>query len=473
MIFYVYLPMMHSIIKFLLPLISVFFLLNFCLIAQSNQVGGFGYNWSKYDKSYEQGLGQRTVIFDSTDMRAIAHAPEIGTHPRVFFGPSEIPDIKNRLSTTRSGQAITDQIHAFTTLLHFGAANYNHNSSYGSDSEGNRWIDNSGFWDSKSYYDKLVAEDASVWDGVEIKRKHITACAMALEAFECLMNEGETDVDTGLSYEERSRELARAMAFWASLALSDSDVNASNDNFNHFGGTHMALAYDLNYNAMTTTQRDLVRKAIAKIIPDQPRHGGHLMAFANTSNWSTLNSFEIIFNLAIEGEPGYKPQLTEKWMRALHNFITYGWYPSGAGYEGLGKNYQFVTTLIACAKRGYSLLAHPHVKAYGREFLPAILQPFGHGFTSYDVWGGSGHDAVLGGYKNSPSDIIGLKWIFPNDEKIDFMWRNYIEKSVAHKSEGYVYHQFALMIATTIIYCQLLFLPQIIMRETGMNKQRM
>jgi len=47
-------------------------------------------------------------------------------------------------------------------------------------------------------------------------------------------------------------------------------------------------------------------------------------------------------------------------MRAYWNFITYGWYKSGVPYEGMGKNYQFVTAMIAAAKRGYSLLGHPH-----------------------------------------------------------------------------------------------------------------
>ena len=374
-------------------------------------------------------------------LRSIVHAPEVGTHPRVFFGPAEIPDILQRLETSNSGQAVKAQIHAFTTLLHLGAGGYNHNASYGQDDYGNRLIDNAGFWDSHSYYYRLINRDSSVWDGVEIKRKHLAACVMALEAFECLIYTDHFDDDTELSYIERSTLLAEAMAFWAELVIDDPTVNSNGNNFNHFGGTHMALAYDLNYNAMTDAQRALVRQALAQITPDLPRHGAYLPAFANQSNWSTLNSFEIIFNLAIEGEEGYKPELTHRWMRAYHNFITYGWYPSGAGYEGLGKNYQFATTMIACAKRGYSLLGHPHVRAYATEFLPAITQPFGHGFTSYDVWGGSGHDPETGGYKFSASDAVGLKWIFPNDERVDFVWRNYIERAYNSTSQGYVYQQ--------------------------------
>ncbi len=421
----------------------------FCMLPIANtqsSPGGFTEGWANYDNSDTPGLGSRAVNFDFTGIRDIERAPDPGIHPRVFFGPNEIPDIKNRLNNTTSGQMVKAQIHAFTTLLNLGyvAGGYNHNSSYGLDPDGNRWIDNAGFWDSNSQYTKLINGDPTVWDNEQIKRRHLTSCTMALEAFECMLNDCSSsivDPDTGLDYGTRASNLATAMANWATLALADPNVNPSGQNFNNFGGTHMALAYDIHYNCMTTAQQDLVREALVKIIPDEPRHGGLTTAYANTSNWAGLNSFEIIPNLAIEGEPGYKPDLTDRWMRMYHNFINYGWYPSGAGYEGLGKNYMFITTGIACAKRGYSILGHPHVKAYATQFLPAITQPFGHGFTSYDVWGGSGYHDVTGGYKPSAADIVGLKWIFPDDPKVDFVWRNYIEKSYNLSSVGYVYQQ--------------------------------
>ncbi len=430
------------------PRLSLFFVFLFyslfSLQAQDTKAGGFTYGWDNYDQSIENGLGPRPVTFQTEGLRDITHAPEAGIHPRVFFGPSEISDLKDRLANTLSGQAIAAQIHAFTTLLHLGYSSngtYSHNADYAKDKDGNRLIDNAGAWDNSPSYRKLVAEDPTVWEGQNIKTKHRTATLMALEAFECLLFAGQNDPDTGLSYDDRANTLAQAMNFWAGLALNNPDYNSDSDHFNHFGGTHMALCYDLLFNAMSTAQQDQVREALVKMIPELPRHGAYLSAYANTSNWTTLNSFEIIPNLAIEGEAGYKPALTERWMRTLHNFINYGWYPSGAGYEGLGKNYQYTTTMIACAKRGYSLLGHPHVKAYATEFLPAILQPFGEGFTSYDVWGGSGYDPVTGGYKFSAADAVGLKWVFPSDPKVDFVWRNYIETSQGLDSKGYVYQQ--------------------------------
>lgn len=409
--------------------------------AQSSKKGGYIYGWDNYSTDNTIGLGNRAVAWDSTDLVQVKHAPEIGIHPRVYFGPSEIPDIRNRLDNTLSGNAVKASIRAYTLLLNLGYSNYNQNASYARDPSGNKYIDNSGAWDGATQYNALKNEDPTVWDGIDIKRKHRTATAMSLEAFMYVLYPTETDPVLGISNEVRAQNLVTAMVFWANLVIGDPNVNPDSNSFNHFGGTHMALCYDLMYNNLTETQRQTIRTALSQIIPDSPRHGGNTTSFANTSNWSTLNSFEIIINLAMEGESGYKPDLTTKWMRATHNFINYGWYPSGAGYEGLGKNYQYVTTLIACAKRGYSLLSHPHVRAYGEEFLPAIMQPFGKGFTSYDVWGGSGYDEVEGRYKFSSSDAIGLKWIFPQSDKIDFVWKNYISSYHFNNSTGYVYSQ--------------------------------
>ncbi len=410
----------------------------------STQAGGFTYGWANYDNSDGSGLGSQTVFHNFTGARDISHAPAPGVHPRIFFNPEDIPDIQNRLTNTSSGQSIAALIHAHTTLLHLGYGSngtYNHWASYGNDADGNKYIDNGGYWDRSPYYTKLVNEDPTVWNGVTEKIQMETATIMAFEAFECLMNQGGYDSDTGMNYDDRAQDLATAMAFWASLIVGDASVNSSS--FRLFGGPSMALCYDLNYNVMTTAQRDAVRAGLAQVTPSDATqlYGAETQAYATTSNWATLNSFEIMTNLAIEGETGYQAGLTDTWMRALHNFITYGWHESGSGYEGLGKNYQYVTTLIACAKRGYSLLGHPNVKAYGEQFLPAIMQPYGHAFNSYDVWGGSGYDAETGGYKFNSLDAAGLKWVFPNNNAIDFVWRNFIEQAYNLNGSGYLYQQ--------------------------------
>lgn len=407
------------------------------LFAQS-QPGGYDQNWSNYPAGE---FGPVNINFDYSGVRSIAQVPAVGVHPRVYISPSEVPDMINRVQTTASGQEAFKQMHAYTTLLHFGynPGNYNHNSSYGSDSYGNRRVDNAGKWNMNPRYSKLLANDPTAFDNTTNtnKDRYLLASVMALEALECLIMAGQIDPDTGLAYNTRATMLANAMAYWAQLVIGDPNLNWNNYHF--FGGVHMALAYDFNYNNMTTAQRDLVRQALAATVPPNPRYGSETHYYAVASNWVGLNSFEVLTNWAIEGEAGYNTTLTEEYMRAYRNFLTYGWYASGTPLEGLGKNYQFVTSLIAAAKRGYSLLGHPHVRTFGNDYLPAITQPYGYSVQGTDVWGGTGWDAEVGGWKNNPSDILGLKYAFPNDQGIDFAWRNYIEKWYSNSSENYVY----------------------------------
>ncbi len=400
------------------------------------QPGGFYFEWANFAPT---DFGEKSITFDNTDLRDIGRAPAIGIHPRVYFTPSDVPDIINRMENTTSGQAVMRQIHAYTTLLHRGyyGGTYNHNSSYGTDPSGNRYIDNAGLWDSHSYYYNLINRVPDPLAGANNTRREILAGVLTIEAFDCMVNAGKTDPDTGLSYDERALMLAKAMAYWAETERNNPSLNLGNRMI--IGGQHYALAYDMNYNNMTPAQRDLAREVISKIVSPKVLYGTDVLPSATTSNWSTLNSFELIINLSIEGEQGYNPQITEDFCKVFRNFITYAWYESGAPYEGLGKNYQFVATMVPMAMRGYSLLGHPHVKSYGQQFLPAISQPNGFGFVGTDAWGGTGTDAERGGYKFNPMDAIGVKWVLPDDPAVDLVWRNYIEQSTRVSTTGYVY----------------------------------
>jgi len=404
-----------------------------------SQPGGFTHEWSSYAPG---AFGPTTIVFDTNGLRAIEQVPAPGIHPRIYFGPSELPEIRQRLQTTLSGQEVMKQIHSYTTLLHFGyggTGTYSHNASYAKDAFGNRRIDNAGNWSKHTEYYQLIALDPTALLGMSTSDKYKLASIMAMEAFECLIYAGQTDSTTGMDYDDRADDLAKAMGFWAGLVVGSPSLNWNN--YHDFGGEHMALCYDLNYAHLSNNQRDSVRMGLAAITPPVPRYGHLTEAYASASNWAGLNAFEIMTNMAIEQETGYNPTLLKDYMRAYRNFITYGWYVSGTPLEGQGKNYQMNGILIALAKRGYSLLGHPNVRNYGSQYLPAAIQPYGHSFFSEDAWGGSGWDKTVGGYKMNPMDIVGLKWAMPNDPGVDFAWRNYIEKWYKLNSEGYVYQQ--------------------------------
>lgn len=387
--------------------------------------GGFSYQWKNYNN--EQ-LGSRTFTMNFSGVRELKHAPEAGAHPRIYFNSEDTAEIRQRLYNTRNGIELRRKRHAFTNLLHMGyvpgtpGGTFNRNASYARSAlSGKEYINNTGYWDFKTIYYRFVAGDTTGYAGVRSKLPAF-ASVLSMEAFECLLNKNNTDPDTKLSYAIRAQMLSKVLVTLARAACLN---GLSPVNYDRTGGMPYAIAYDLNHWAMNAGQRDTVRSAITLMIPDKPRYGSDTEPYATTSNWAGLNSFEIICNLAIEGEPGYRSSFTREWMKAFHKFISYGFYPSGCGWEGMGKNYMMTAQMIAFARRGYSLLGHPYVRAFGNNYLPALAQPFGYAFTGEDTWGGSGSDTRLGKYKFSLFDAVGQKYAYPNDVAVDFMWRNF------------------------------------------------
>ena len=85
------------------------------------------------------------------------------------------------------------------------------------------------------------------------------------------------------------------------------------------------------------------------------------------------------------------------------------------------------------------MLGHPAVKAFVQKYYAAVLQPFGYSMLGTDLLGGTGTfnngqyaSASQGGWKPVNSlDMIGFKWIFPNDTTVDFLWKNYVQRTHA------------------------------------------
>lgn len=384
-------------------------------------------------------VGPAQPAFDFTGMRGTPRAPDVGVHPRVFTSPEELPALRDRLANTAAGRASMAQIHAYVELLLRGAANYDRSASYAVDAYGQALIGNVGFWDSSAQYAALLAYDPTNpaatnplpfnADGTpDVTRRQVMAAQMACMAYECWVYSGQAE------YDARAKDLAKAMYNWCFIEKDDPALTPTN--YNLAGGIQMALAYDFNYNQMTTTQRDVVRQCIVKALWTRSMiYGANTVPQSTTSNWAALNVFVPIELMAIEGEAGYDANTFRDTMRASYKFLTYGWYGTGSPLEGLGKNYQYLATMTAFARRDYQLVGHPNVRAFATNYLPQITQPFGYAFQEYDDWGGTGvGNDQTGGYKFQIDDAVGAKWLFPNDPGADYVWQNHIGQSATGNS---------------------------------------
>jgi len=368
--------------------------------------------------------GPRQPVFDYAGVRRFSPAPAIGVHPRIYFGPDELPAIRSRLRTTAPGLDAMKQVGAYTKILELGGTAYDRNAAYAKDSSGTARISNVGLFDRKAGYDALALGNATIANAYDGTGRGVLGGLMSIEAFECLIN---ADIDP-VGTSARLTKLARAMEVWAASKLSDPALNHANRQL--LGGAAFSIAYDLAYNAMTPTQRDTVRQAVAKIAPKAGEIWGvGITPAALTSNWAALNAYQVPMLLAFEGEPGFDEARVHEFAEVYYNFLTYGYHPSGTIYEGEGKGWVFATEVIPLAKRGYNFFGHPHMRAFAKNRLLSMLQPYGYGFTLGDTLGGSGTVPIFGRAKIQYEDAVGLRYVYPDMPEIDFVWRNMIEKN--------------------------------------------
>ena len=231
------------------------------------QPGGFDYNWAKFEAG---AFGNRKITFNYSGARNITHAPAVGVHPRIYFNEEEIPDIRYRLTHTNNGKEVARKIRAFNILLHKGKVRFNVKSDFNAAQGGMVYVNNPGNSDCSEGYQKLLKGDTSNYHSFLTARANKWTSALCMEAFECLIKKDQpTDPEIGFSYQQRAQNLATVMAAIATTSLQRGEINPAKGNSGVASavGVGLAIAYDLNYWAMTTEQRNAVRKAIAACVP--------------------------------------------------------------------------------------------------------------------------------------------------------------------------------------------------------------
>lgn len=381
-------------------------------------------------------LGPRPITYDYTGVPRLSPAPAAGVHPRIYFNAEDLPAIRARLTGTLVGQEAVKMIRIYTSILRNGR-------SIGYDQlpvttrtmpDNTARIGNVGLYDQSAVYAQLVSGTTSGLSALTSTSALVLSSGMALEGFECLVDEG------GAGVAQRLTNLAAALDTWAVWAVAQPTYAATPW---MFGGHQTSLAYDMAFNAMTTGQRANVRKAIAVMMTSffntSAGPGGYVGAGSEpeavATNWVALDSFRLLAGYAIEGEvttadAGFSAADLTTWMTGamagVQKYFTYGWYNTGASVEGMGKCYTFAAHLFPAARRGYDFFGHQNLRAHASQFIQAMIQPFGYTFTSYDVLGGTGADPEKGKNYLNASDFVGAKWMYPQDTAVDFTWRNYV-----------------------------------------------
>ena len=345
--------------------------------------GNFGYTPAQLNSNFTSDLGQK-YDFSGLNWSRFTPPPPPGVHPRILFNPEDVPDIRNRLTTTTEGPVLLSTIRSFCGNL--TALNGQWNSVYTDLSNG--------------VTTNFTGDNAMVQ-------------AMSYEAFRCLI-----DNDTA-----SAKKLCAALVTTANWEFATMQANPSDDWRNSFSFRlcfeGLGYAYDFAFNFMTPAQQQAIRQAITYGTAAQWCIGMDVPPGpCNASNWILNNALYLIMDaMAVEGEPGADPNVIPRLAACFERFYSWGVMPDGSLFEGMGKGALYEESLIPLAKRGLMLGASVTTRNYYKQFAMPCLETTGYGFT-WDELLGSNFGALK--YADAPV----AKWFFPNDPIIDFLHRN-------------------------------------------------
>lgn len=350
--------------------------------------------------------------------------PPPGVHPRVFVNPEELPAIQERIKNTKAGQINFAEISRFT------------------DKE--REPDSI----SSKLAQKLIGKELSMdeWTKFNDGDKRTLGLFLMYDAYRSWVEQDEAS----------GKAVAKKLAAYADYVLRDlkekppgqsKDVHQALLDHGNPGGVeftsrdwqggvqgrvqhmNLALAYDFVYNFMTPEQRDVTRQMISAATYDG-QHTGMALFTKNAHNWHVFHVHLGIAALSIEGEEGYDERVTYWTIENLKTYFTYGLYESGAPNERQGKGTISPTFLVPYQKRGHNMLTMPNVYQSATGFIMNMMEPWGTTMM-YGAWGGSGLS-----FDRWLKNIVFLKYAYPDDPAMDFIWRRSVGEDYSGLSEN-------------------------------------
>jgi hypothetical protein len=374
-------------------------------------------------------FGPMKIVFDQRGVRQPGPVPPPGVHPRILITPDDLPDLRQKLKTTRCGRMMWNKILSYSNALR---GTYDENADYAKpdfhqgDSGGSHGHIKLLYYKSPGNpFNPATRGYARLIEGDLTSKPGDYWPVLSMEAYRCLI---ENDAIAGAALGKAVMtamhidQASRAQAREAKHQTGPIDRPVSGG----AGGQELGWIYDLGYNFFNSEQRAAIHKELADTTWYHDNYGSFNEAERTYSNWATFGYWFVPL-LAIEGEPGFNDLKYAGLVRGFRNFFTYGVFPSGAVFEAEAKVQMGADGIIAFARRGQPNLAgHPHLRAYAMDFLPQSIMPNPDfversssfppgGFIRYDRLGGAGN--ILG------VDAVGLKYLFPKEPVVDWVYR--------------------------------------------------
>ena len=375
--------------------------------------------WSKWDSSLQPDKMAATYArgrFNPT--------PSPGMHPRVYFGPQDLPairerfkndpvaraqweSIKSRLLQIAPRRADWEDIPGNETAMKAAWAGYVSSGLRPDLRAGYRgpWV---GGWVNELAAGKDPEGLSGHWAEPIAKapgRQHMMNL-LPWEAFRCLVEE---DAEGGRRV---AAALTRICELFSQHPQLYFDEKTSWQNIYQPLSSHaIGLTYDWGYPFITEAQRSAVREFIAKVTRGKTFYAlNQVPAYpAGTTNHITIHMNLLCMVLAIEGEEGYDPMVYKRCLEGMRKWVYVAAGPLGAPFEGLTKSTYAPRWLIPLAMRGEPMLGTEWFINHVRKYQLGVMLPWGDQFV---------FDNQIG----KPRRETTFKYAHPQDPVVDYIY---------------------------------------------------
>ncbi len=333
---------------------------------------------------------------DGTGVRNLSPAPAPGLHPRIFLSPEDLPAFREAVLNSGPRKLY------YAQLKKIVADN----------------LDAPGTPGGKVM--ALLAEGKTPSDAEFAAVSEHMSYWLLLAGIDCTVTNDQA----------RGEKLAAALNAWGKYQLAhwvrQPDPVGLHNSFDY----EMCIAYDFIAPWMKEEQRVPVRQMIAKMMDGIHIFTWNMPPRWRMWNWAALHVYQGTGSLAIEGEPGYTPQLWDETRMVVKDVGRYNVHPGGAltedltyftlGFEGTGM------AMVAMAKRGEQDVWDTSNVSKLKYHLINQLYPWGGEFQSHA-------DGVGSGFYTS---FTIWKYMYPKDPIIDYTWRNRVGENYENGGPG-------------------------------------
>lgn len=326
----------------------------------------------------------RTQSFpDGTAVRALSPAPPPGVHPRIFFSPHDLPELRRLATTSPARRAAYEALRKTV----------------------------SGTLDSPTTPEGRLL--AAIAKGETPSPALFAAAPKLGYALHLAAIDAQITND-----ENRGTLLGKLLSAYGEDQLRHWSRPEDPIGLHNGWSNDFCFAYDFLAPWMSEDQRAPARKFIVKMMDGINLFTHDWPAHMRMWNWAGLHVYQGVGSLAIEGEDGWDPKLWNQAREISRDFCRYNIHESGAltedltyftlGMQGTG------TAMIAMAKRGDAdIWATGSNISKLKYHLANQIHPWGKGFMSHQDGSGDGFYATW----------TLLKYMYPTDPLIDHGWR--------------------------------------------------